>query len=60
MPARLPQNVRVRAMLAEHGIDRQFLSMLTDSQARDLLECILYLKEKHKHLFRCLAGSSCN
>jgi hypothetical protein len=41
-------------MLAEHGIERRFLSMLTEPQARDLLECILFLKEKHKHLIHVL------
>lgn len=51
---RSPRDARVRAMLAEHGIERRFLSMLTEPQARDLLECILFLKEKHKHLIHVL------
>jgi hypothetical protein len=53
-------------MLAEHGVDGRFLSMLTEPQARDLLECILLLKEKHKHLLQVLparhhdAANCCN
>ncbi|AIF82486.1 hypothetical protein NTE_00404 [Candidatus Nitrososphaera evergladensis SR1] len=60
MSAKLPQNIHDRALLTEHGIDRQFLSMLTDQQAQDLLKGILYLKEKHKHLLQSCTDLSCN